>query len=298
MIRLDDVQAFVQAVDAGGFSAAARLSSVTPAMVSSAVQRLEKELGVRLFVRSTRSMRLSDDGERYLPHARAMLDSVAGGARALAESRGEISGPLRLAVPSDLGRNVLLPWLDDFQAAHPGISLQLRISDRTIDLHRHPIDAAVRYGMLDDSSLVAQPLLPDNRRVLCASPDYLARHGRPGHPDQLREHNCLCFVWGEQVHDRWNFELPEGLCTVKVTGNRVSDDGELTRRWALAGHGIAYKSHADVAADLKAGRLVDLFPGMGERSPLNLVTAHRTQLTLAVQQLRDFLRERLGDRVR
>jgi len=298
MIRLDDVQAFVQAVDAGSFSAAARLSSVTPAMVSSAVQRLEKELGVRLFVRSTRSMRLSDDGERYLPHARAMLDSVAGGARALAESRGEIDGPLRLAVPSDLGRNVLLPWLDDFQAAHPGISLQLRISDRTTDLHRHPIDAAVRYGMLDDSSLVAQPLLPDNRRVLCASPDYLARHGRPGHPDQLREHNCLCFVWGEQVHDRWNFELPEGLCTVKVTGNRVSDDGELTRRWALAGRGIAYKSHADVAADLKAGHLVDLFPGMGERSPLNLVTAHRTQLTLAVQQLRDFLRERLGDRVR
>lgn len=293
MIRLDDVQAFVQAVDAGSFSAAARLSSVTPAMVSSAVQRLERELGVRLFIRSTRSMRLSDDGERYLPHARAMLDSLAGGARALADSRGEISGPLRLAVPSDLGRNVLLPWLDDFQALHPGVSLQLRISDRTTDLHRHPIDAAVRYGMLDDSGLVAQPLLPDNRRVLCASPDYLARHGRPSHPDQLRDHNCLCFVWGEQVHDRWNFELPEGLCTVKVVGNRVSDDGEVTRRWGLAGRGVVYKSHADVAADLKAGRLIDLFPGMGERSPLNLVTAHRTQLTLAVQQLRDFLRERL-----
>jgi DNA-binding transcriptional LysR family regulator len=293
MIRLDDVQAFVQAVDAGSFSAAARLSSVTPAMVSSAVQRLERELGVRLFIRSTRSMRLSDDGERYLPHARAMLDSLAGGARALAESRGEISGPLRLAVPSDLGRNVLLPWLDDFQALHPGVSLQLRISDRTTDLHRHPIDAAVRYGTLDDSGLVAQPLLPDNRRVLCASPDYLARHGRPTHPEQLRDHNCLCFVWGEQVHDRWNFDFPEGLCTVKVVGNRVSDDGEVTRRWGLAGRGVVYKSHADVAADLKAGRLVDLFPGMGERSPLNLVTAHRTQLTLAVQQLRDFLRERL-----
>lgn len=298
MIRLDDVQAFVQAVDAGSFSAAARLSSVTPAMVSSAVQRLERELGVRLFIRSTRSMRLSDDGERYLPHARAMLDSLAGGARALADSRGEISGPLRLAVPSDLGRNVLLPWLDDFQALHPGVSLQLRISDRTTDLHRHPIDAAVRYGMLDDSGLVAQPLLPDNRRVLCASPDYLARHGRPTHPEQLRDHNCLCFVWGEQVHDRWNFELPEGLCTVKVVGNRVSDDGEVTRRWGLAGRGVVYKSHADVAADLQAGRLVDLFPGMGERSPLNLVTAHRTQLTLAVQQLRDFLRERLVDWVR
>jgi DNA-binding transcriptional LysR family regulator len=294
MIRLDDVQLFVQTADAGSFSAAARLSAGTPAMVSNAVQRLERELGVRLFVRSTRSMRLSDDGERYLPHARAMLDSVASGSRALAEGRGEVTGPLRLAVPSDLGRNVLLPLLDAFQAQHPAVALQLRISDRTTDLHRHPIDAAVRYGVLEDSTLVAQPLLPDNRRVVCASPDYVARHGAPSHPDDLRAHNCLCFVWGDQVHDRWVFDLPRGPHAIKVAGNRVSDDGEVTRRWGLAGRGIVYKSHADVAADLAAGRLIDLMPGLGERSPLNLVSAHRSQLTPAVQRLRDFLREHLS----
>lgn len=294
MIRLDDVQLFVQTVDAGSFSAAARLNGVTPAMASNAVQRLERELNVRLFVRSTRSMRLSDDGERYLPHARAMLASVAEGTRALAEGRGEITGLLRLAVPSDLGRNVLLPWLDAFQAEHPGITLQLRVSDRTTDLHRHPIDAAVRYGVLEDSSLVAQPLLPDNRRVACASPDYVARHGAPAHPDDLREHNCLCFVLGELVHDRWTFALPQGSCTIKVTGNRVSDDGEVTHRWGLAGHGVIYKSRADIAHDLAAGRLVDLFPGLGELAPLSLVSAHRTQLTPAVQRLKEFLRERLA----
>lgn len=293
MIRLDDVQLFVQTADAGSFSAAARLVDSTPAMVSNAIQRLERELGSRLFVRSTRSMRLSDDGERYLPHARAMLDAVASGSRTLAESRGEIAGPLRLSVPSDIGRNVLLPWFDAFLDEHPGISLQLRVSDRSADLHRHPLDAAIRYGTLDDSGLVAQPLAPDNRRVLCASPDYLAKHGTPTHPDDLRDHNCLCFVWGDVVHDRWSFDLPRGTHTVKVTGNRVSDDADVTRRWGLAGKGVVYKSGIDVAPDIAAGRLVDLLPGMGERAPLNLVSAHRSQLTPAVQRLRDFLKTRL-----
>jgi DNA-binding transcriptional LysR family regulator len=294
MIRLDDLQVFVQTADAGSFSAAARLIDTTPAMASNAVQRLERELGTRLFVRSTRSMRLSDDGERYLPHARAMLASLAGGSQALAEGRGEIAGPLRLSLPSDLGRNVLLPWLDEFQARHPGLSLQLWISDRTADLLRHPIDAAIRYGALDDSGLVAQPLAPENRRVLCAAPDYLARHGAPTHPDELRSHNCLCFVWGEQIHDRWTFELPHGPHAVDVSGKRVSDDADVVRRWGLAGHGVIYKSKLDVSADLAAGQLVELLPGLGQWAPVNLVSAHRAQLTPAVQHLRDFLRERLA----
>ncbi|SEM35420.1 DNA-binding transcriptional regulator, LysR family [Luteibacter sp. UNCMF331Sha3.1] len=293
MIRLDDLQLFVQTTDAGSFSAAARLADTTPAMVSNAVQRLERELGARLFVRSTRSMRLSDDGERYLPHARAMLDALAGGSRVLAESRGEISGLLRLSVPSDIGRHVLLPWLDAFQEDHPAVTLQLRVSDRSADLHRHPIDAAIRYGTLDDSGLVAQALAPDNRRVLCASPAYLAKHGTPRQPDDLRDHNCLCFVWGDTVHDRWTFDMPRGAHTVKVSGNRISDDAEITRRWGVAGYGIVYKSGIDVIDDLAAGRLIELLPGMGERSPLNLVSAHRSQLTPAVQRLRDFLREKL-----
>ncbi|WP_213949598.1 LysR family transcriptional regulator [Luteibacter sp. dw_328] len=294
MIRLDDLQVFVQTADAGSFSAAARLIDTTPAMASNAVQRLERELGARLFVRSTRSMRLSDDGERYLPHARAMLASLMGGSQALAEGRGEIAGPLRLSLPSDLGRNVLVPWLDEFQTRHPGISLQLWISDRAADLLRHPIDAAIRYGALDDSGLVAQPLAPDNRRVLCASPEYLVRHGSPAHPDDLHSHNCLCFLWGEQIHDRWTFDLPRGPHTVSVSGNRISDDADVVRRWGLAGHGVIYKSRLDVVADIAAGRLIELLPGLGQRAPVNMVSAHRAQLTPAVQHLRDFLREKLA----
>lgn len=294
MIRLDDVQIFVQTADAGSFSAAARLLDTTPAMASNAIQRLERELGARLFVRSTRSMRLSNDGERYLPHARAMLGALAGGAQALAEGRGEVGGPLRLSMPSDLGRNVVLPMLDAFQALYPAVTLQLRLSDRSADLHRQPLDAALRYGTLDDSGLVAQPLAPDNRRALCASPDYLARHGTPQHPDDLVHHNCLCFVWGDVVLDRWTFDLPKGPHTVKVSGDRISDDAEISHRWGVAGRGIVYKSRIDVAADIAAGRLVELLPGQGERAPLHLVSAHRSQLTPVVQRLRDFLREQIA----
>ncbi|HEX7813639.1 LysR family transcriptional regulator [Dyella sp.] len=293
MIRLDDVQIFVQTVDAGSFSEAARQLSIAPGLASSAVQRLEKALGARLFMRSTRSMQLSEDGERYLPHARALLGALAQGEQALAQGRGALTGPLRLSVSSDFGRNLLLPWLDDFQHQHPGLSLQLRISDRAADLLRQPLDAAVRYGALADSGLVAMSLAPDNRRALCASPAYLARHGTPSSVEDLRRHNCLRFVWSEQVHERWRFTLPGGERTVSVSGDRVSDDADVVRRWAIAGEGLVYKSRLDIIDDLVNGRLVEVFPHQHcEPAPLHLVCAERVQLTPALAQLRDFLRIR------
>jgi len=296
MIRLDDVQIFVQTVDAGSFSQAARQLNIAPKLASSAVLRLERALGARLFTRSTRSMQLSEEGERYLPHARALLGALAQGEQALAAGRQALSGPLRLSAPSDLGRHLLLPWLDEFQHRHPGLSLHLRISDRPADLLRQPLDAAIRYGVLSDSSLVALPLAEDNRRAVCASPAYIQRHGRPNTVDELRRHNCLRFVWSEQLHERWRFTPPEGERVVTVSGNRVSDDAEVVRRWAVAGEGLVYKSRLDVAEDIAAGRLVELFPAAWcEPAPLNLVCAERARLTPAVVQLREFLREKCGE---
>lgn len=296
MIRLDDVQVFVQTAEAGSFSAAGRQLDMSPALASGSVQRLENELGVRLFVRSTRSLRLSEDGERYLPHARLALGAFNDGQLALAQGRGEISGLLRLSAPSDLGRNVLLPWLDDFQQMHPRISLHLRISDRAADLLRQPLDAGIRYGALMASGMVAQPLAPNNRRTLCAAPSYLERHGVPKTPEDLRQRNCLRYVWGEHVHERWSFHLPGGVQTVTVSGDRVSDDADVVRRWAIAGFGMIYKSRIDVLADLAAGRLIEVFPAEhGEPAPLNLVCAHRSLLTPAIQRLRDFLQARCAD---
>ena len=198
-------------------------------------------------------------------------------------------------MPSDLGRNVLLPWLDEFQRRHPRVGFQVRISDRLADLFRQPVDLAVRYGTPADSSLVALPLSESNRRVVCASPAYLARHGTPQAPADLRRHNCLSFVLGESLHDRWTFERDGVSQTVPVKGDRVSDDGELVRRWALAGCGVAYKSRYDVLEDLRAGRLVQLFGDhLGEPSPLYLLCVHRMLLSPAVKRLRACLQDRFA----
>jgi DNA-binding transcriptional LysR family regulator len=293
IIRLDDVQIFVQTVDAGSFSEAARQLNIAPGHASASVQRLEKALDARLFTRSTRSMQLSEAGERYLPHARGMVGARERGEQALAGGRGALSGPLRLSAPSDFGRNLLLPWLDDFQHRHPGMSLHLKMSDRAADLIRQPLDAAVRYGALPDSSLLSMKLVDNNRRALCAAPSYIERHGAPAKVDELRQHNCLRYVWSELIHERWRFTLPGGDRTVVVTGNRISDDADAVRRWAIAGEGLIYKSRLDLIDDLKAGRLIEIFPPeYCEPAPLHLICAHRAQLTPAISELNVFLRER------
>lgn len=279
-MRLDDLRVFVQTADAGSFSLAARQLDIAPAYASGAVMRLERAIGTRLFVHNTRHLRLSEAGERYLP-------------RALALGQDEIAGPLRLSAPSDFGRNILLPWLDDFQQRYPRVSVQLSISDRAADLVRQPPDAAIRYGELMDSSLVAQPLATDLRRALCAAPAYLARFGTPDSPQALRQHNCLRYFWGDTTYEHWRFHLARETQTVVVSGDRTSDDTELVRRWAVAGHGRVYKSRLDLLPDIRAGRLREIFPaGYGEPAPLQLVCAHRSLLTPAIQQLLVFLRTR------
>ena len=293
MVRFEDLRIFVAAADHGSFSAAARELDLTPAVASAALKRLELTLETRLFVRSTRSLRLTSDGERYLEYARSAISALEAGKNAMARDKTAISGTLSVSIPSDLGRNVLLPWLDDFQHQHPRVSFQVRISDRLADLYRQPVDIAIRYGTPNDSALVALPLAEHNRRVVCASPAYLARHGVPQAPADLRRHNCLSFVLGETLHDRWTFEREGTSTTVPVKGDRVGDDGDLVRRWALAAHGVAYKSRYDVLSDLRAGRLVELLPDyVTEPSPLYLLCVQRMLLSPAVKRMREFLQER------
>ncbi|WP_027897219.1 LysR family transcriptional regulator [Zestomonas thermotolerans] len=296
MLRLDDLELFVRTADTGSLSAAARALDVSPAVASAALKRLEQALEVRLLVRSTRSLRLTAEGEQFLAHARAALRSLEEGRGLLAGGKTAISGELRLAAPSDFGRNVLLPWLDAFQAEHPQLRVRLLLGDRVSDLFRQPADIALRYGIPDDSSLVALPLAPANRRVLCGAPGYFACHPAPRQPDELREHNCLLFMLGERVHDRWHFYRGRREASVTVRGDRSSDDADVVRRWAVAGRGLVYKSWLDVAGDVQAGRLqLALVDYQGEPAPLNLICTHRAQLTRPVRLLRDFLQARCAE---
>ncbi|MFT4242413.1 MAG: LysR family transcriptional regulator [Acidovorax sp.] len=295
MKSLQDLDIFVRTVDSGSLSATARALDITPAAASAALKRLEAELGVLLLVRSTRSLRLTHEGALFLEHCRPALAALQQAQDELVAGRaGGLRGALRLAAPSDLGRNVLLPWLDDFQAAHPGIDIRLQLSDRMSNVYSEPVDAAIRYGVLQDSALVALPLA-EGRRVLCAAPAYLQAHGTPQSPHELSAHGCLCFMLGEDVHDRWRFWDAAGReLAVRVRARNVANDGDAVHRWAVLGRGIAYKSLFDVAADLAAGRLLPLCPGWTtEAAPLYLTVPSRRQLTPLVRALRDFMAQRL-----
>ena len=294
MLRSDDLQVFVLTAELGSLSAAARQLELSPAVASAALKRLEAQLGCRLLVRSTRSLRLTGEGELYLPHARSALQSLVEGQQLLAGGKATISGTLQLSAPSDFGRNVLLPWLDEFQLQHPLLSLRLLLADRNADLFRQPVDIALRYGQPEDSSLVAVPVAAANRRVLCASPGYLAANGSPRTLADLADHNCLRFMLAGRVHERWCF-LDDRRRELEqlVSGDRVSDDADVVRRWALAGRGVVYKSWLDIAQDVQSGRLVVLLPELlGEPTPLNLICAHRAHLGERVRLLREHLVER------
>lgn len=302
MKALNDLEIFVRTAANGSLSATARALGMTPAAASAALKRLEAELGVQLFLRSTRSLRLTPQGEQFLAQCRPALAALQrAGAQLSMEEQG-LRGVLKLSAPSDLGRNVLLPWLDEFQALHPGVELRLQLADRTANVYSEPVDAALRYGKPPDSSLVALPLAPANRRVLCAAPGYLARHGAPATPQELAAHGCLCFMLGEEVHDRWRF-WGQGAAplSVRVRSTNVANDGDAVRRWAVLGRGIAYKSGLDVADDLIEGRLQALCTGWTtEAVPLYLVVPGRQQLTPLLRRLRGFIAQRcvqLGRRI-
>ncbi|MFN9472277.1 LysR substrate-binding domain-containing protein [Acidovorax sp.] len=295
MKSLQDLDIFVRTADNGSLSATARALDLTPAATSAALKRLEAELGVQLFVRSTRSLRLTQQGEQFLEQCRPALAALQQAGQQLAAGEQALRGVLQLSAPSDLGRNVLLPWLHEFQEQHPEVDIRLQLSDRVANVYSDPVDAAFRYGKPPDAGLVALPLAPAVRRVLCASPAYVARHGAPATPHELTGHDCLCFMLGDEVHDRWRFAPPNDgpEVTVRVRSVNVSNDGDAVRRWALLGKGIAYKAGLDVAADLAAGRLQALCPAWTtEPTPLFLVVPSRRQLTPLVRVLRDFVAQR------
>ena len=243
-------------------------------------------------------MRLTVAGERLLARCRPLLDGLREAEEELRAGENAIEGQLQISMPSDLGRHVVLPWLNAFQARHPRVRLRLQLTDRLADIYREPVDIALRFGKPRESSMVALPLLENNRRVLCAAPAYLARHGAPASPHDLAAHNCLCFMVDETVNDRWRFRKGDEEIDVTVRGDRVADDSEIVRRWALDGLGLCYRSRIDVQADLARGALrIVCADWEGNNQPLYMVLANRRQVSPAVRLLREFLVERVQEMV-
>ena len=316
-MNVNDLTLFVRTADNQSISASARQMDISTAAASAALKRLEKQLGAELFIRSTRQLRITAAGERFLTHCRNALEAIEEGKASLTSMEGEIAGEMRLSVSSDLGRNIILPWLDELMDSHPKLSITLIVGDSLADFYRERVDVALRYGEPEDSSMVAFKIAT-LKRVVCASPAYLKNMGRPVHPSQLAQHNCLLYRLDNRLYDQWAFksnDLPvsslgssldkpldkslekgrRAEILIKVTGNRESNDADLVRRWCVTGKGIAFKSQLDMALDLKAGRVVEVLENYASKKlDLYLICASRQQVTPAVLLLRNELRDKIA----
>ena len=296
-MQINDLMLFVRVADCGSITAAATELELSPAAASAALKRLEKQLDTSLFIRSTRRLRLTDTGERYLIHCRRALADLSLGQQAIDDVKEKISGVVSLAVPSDTGRSVLLPWLDDFMDEYPQLKFRLHIGDTLSDFYHDKIDVALRIGTPKDSSLVAFQIAKV-KRLLCASPEYIAKHGAITSIEQLSDHKCLFFMLDERTHDQWRFTKNGREFKVRVTGNRTCNDAEVARRWAVAGKGLVYKSALDLGEDILRVRLVPMLKDFeGESADLYLVCPGREHVTPVILLLRDMLRARCKQRL-
>ncbi|MDO8960831.1 MAG: LysR substrate-binding domain-containing protein [Methylophilus sp.] len=296
MVNLNDIQVFVCVAENKSFSGASKTLEISPAVASAAIKRLELSLKTQLFVRTTRSLSITQAGLLYLKHAKNALDAIRSGESAIALNQEEISGRLSISLPSDLGRGFLRRTLNAFHRLHPKLEIKVTPTDRISDLYKSPVDVAIRYGVPSDSSLYATPLVSMNQRVVCASPKYFQHHGKPSTPDDLTQHRCLCFLLNDVVHNKWQFGYAPEIQTIAVSGNKVSDDGDMVRQWAVDGEGIAYKSRLDVLDDIRAGKLEMALENCAtEPAPLNLITAQKISATPATQALHSFLVQAFED---
>lgn len=289
---LEDLQVILKVAEFGSITGAATNLDMRTATASAAVKRVEAALGAELFVRTTRQLRLSSAGERYIPECQQALMMLEQAKQNMRQEQGIIDGEVRIAMSSDLGRNLVTPWLDEFLESHPNVVLRSNISDSNIDFYRDKVDMALRYGAPSDSSMSGFKIC-NVPRLVCASPSYIKHYGAPEQPEQLKTHAGLCYQLHEMLQNEWQFQRGEQNLKVKLSPTRVTNDGDLVRRWCVAGKGVAIKSCLDMSQDLLAGHVVPL---MQEYQPtpteLWLICPSRQSITPTVRLLRDLFRER------
>lgn len=291
MDQFKQISAFVNVASRGSLSAAARVEGVTPAIIGRRLDALEERLGAKLLLRTTRRISLTFEGAAFLEDCQRIL-------RELADAEGAVSlggirpgGHLKVSAPAGFGRRHVAPLLMDFMTENPEVTVRLELSDRLVDLVEENVDCAIRIGDLADSSLISIRL-GEMRRVVVASPDYIARFGVPPAPTLLAEHNCLSL----RQQRGWTLRVDDEVRVFKVGGGFECNDGAVLHDWALAGKGLAWRSLWEVGADIKAGRLVTVLdefaaPPVG----IHAVVPQRRHLPLRVRSFIDLLKARWRD---
>jgi DNA-binding transcriptional LysR family regulator len=296
-MNTNDLLLFVHTADSGSITRAAEQLDMTTASASAALKRLEKQLETQLFIRSTRQLRITAEGERYLIFCREALANLDEGKASIQALDGKIAGELRVSAPSDIGRNLIVDWIDEIMDEHTDLSINLMLGDSLADFYLDKVDLAIRYGNQEDSSMVAFKLATIDR-ILCASPSYIAKNGMPQQPHDLLQHECLLLHMNNRVENLWEFVSKADnyeKIKIRISSKRNANDADIVRRWAVAGRGIAYKSRLDITKDLRQGKLIRILPDYQSSSiDLNLMSPTRAQITPAVLLLRDMLREKFA----
>ncbi|WGV97880.1 LysR family transcriptional regulator [Vibrio sp. YMD68] len=260
MDKFSDMAMFVSIVKHQGLAAAGRELSLSPATVTARLQALEERYGVKLLNRSTRHVSLTDSGELYYKACLEILEDVREVENLIQNDVKAVKGTIRIGAPKDIGKQYILPIVNEFSEQYPDVVPYLYLSDQVSNIAESGVDIAIRYGELADSSLISRQLAP-SQRVLCASPEYLAKHGVPLTPKDLVHHDCLVMLSSDQELKTWRFREKDKNTSITVTPKRFSDDGEVIRSWALEGAGIALKSILDVQADINNQRLITVLDG-------------------------------------
>lgn len=256
MSYVAQVRIFVRVFELGSMSAAARDQRVSAAVASARIAELEKSLGVRLFNRTTRTLQPTEHGAVFYKGAVKILETIEEAEAAVADISRRPRGSIHVAAPLGIGKRLIAPLVPAFKDRYPEIDVRLRLSDRKLDILAEGLDVVFVLGAPEDSALRIRPIA-ECRRLLCASPAYLAAHGEPARPEDLvGRHNCLLLRFPGAREFQWTLETPAGPKRFDVAGNLESDDGDVLTGWALAGRGIVLKPAFEVADHLLSGALV------------------------------------------
>jgi DNA-binding transcriptional LysR family regulator len=293
-MNLGNLQLFVEVVRRGSFAAVARDRDSAPSSVSRAIRSLETELGVRLFQRSTRRLELTEVGQQYFASVEGLIEELRRAGEQATELTETPSGTLRVTAPVTFGQIGIIPLLPEFTRRYPALDIELVLTDNQLDLLVERIDVAIRLGSLSDSAYVATRLCSEPF-VVCASPDYLARSGRPGEPAELSHHDCLRLHLVD--YSTWQFRHPSGRVeNVAIRSRVVISNALALKQCALADMGITLLPRWVVQRELASGELTELFGdyAVGANSfevPVWLLYPSRPYLPLKVRVFADYVRE-------
>ena len=293
MDGFSDLNLFALVARHRNLAAAARELGVTPPAVSKRLAQLERRLGVRLMNRTTRRLSLTPEGELYLANGSRILDELSELEQLVTRSRGEPTGLLRVNASFGFGRARIAPAVSDYTARYPAMKIQLHLTDRPMSLQEEGFDVGIRFGEVPDARINARLLLK-NRRIVCASPAYVARHGTPAGPHDLAHHACIVLRENDSAYGTWHFSRGKRTETVKVDGPLSSNDGSAVLHWALEGRGVVVRSQWEIDAHLRRGELVPLLEDwLLPDANIHAIYLERNQLSVKLRTFVDFLGEYL-----